>query len=289
MSLHSAQHLTDRASWVDWFIDYKAVAMMKGVWKLADLYSKETQPHILSLEPPAPPTIDDLIIRENERKDNLIKEWEEAPLATQDDESTREHVRDEYRRILNEGAAGTIEPQQWIRNWELVHSKAVALEPELQDVVGSLAIKDFLRVIAQRLDLAWGSRYLGLVVDAISIGEASKLKSLRDYAKMFEGHLQQGGAREGVFATLNELPKGKVCPCMRTHSWQPSSCDLLRLASTGQNPRNLTVSEPKLQAIKERFFMPSYEKLKASLELLWRENGASTSEGRSKYPGSVAA
>ncbi|EKD16754.1 hypothetical protein MBM_05223 [Drepanopeziza brunnea f. sp. 'multigermtubi' MB_m1] len=74
---------------------------------------------------------------------------------------------------------------------------------------------------------------------------------------MFKRHLQQRGAREGVFATLNELPKGK-----------PSSCDLLRLASTGQNPRNLTVSEPKLQAIKERFSMPSYEKLKASLELL---------------------
>ncbi|KAJ5043189.1 uncharacterized protein L3040_004570 [Drepanopeziza brunnea f. sp. 'multigermtubi'] len=231
-------------------------------------------------------------------KTRLIKE-EEFSLQTlvrslrdqyaEDDESTREHVRDEYRRILNEGAAGTIEPQQWIRNWELVHSKAVALEPELQDVVGSLAIKDFLRVIAQRLDPAWGSRHLGFVVDAISMGEASKLKSLRDYAKMFKGHLQQGGAREGVFATLNELPKGKVCPCMRTHSWQPSSCDLLRLASTGQNPRNLTVSEPKLQAIRERFSMPSYEKLKASLELLWKENGASTSEGRSKYPGSVAA
>ncbi|EKD14470.1 hypothetical protein MBM_07191 [Drepanopeziza brunnea f. sp. 'multigermtubi' MB_m1] len=110
--------------------------------------------------------------------------------------------------------------------------------------------------------------------------EASKLKSLRDYAKMFKRHLQQRGAREGVFAILNELLKGKVCLCMRTHFWQPSSCDLLRLASTGQNPRNLIVSEPKFQAIRERFSMPSYEKLKASLELLWKENGASTSEGR---------
>ncbi|KAJ5035337.1 uncharacterized protein L3040_007812 [Drepanopeziza brunnea f. sp. 'multigermtubi'] len=58
-------------------------------------------------------------------KTRLIKE-EEFSLQTlvrslrdqyaEDDESTKEHVRDEYRRILNEGAARTIEPQQWIRN-----------------------------------------------------------------------------------------------------------------------------------------------------------------------------
>jgi hypothetical protein len=50
---------------------------------------------------------------------------------------------------------------------------------------------------------------------------------------------------------------------MRTHAWPLANCDLLKLAHTSENLKELLASALKLHDIRQRFFMLGYDKLKS--------------------------
>lgn len=183
-------------------------------------------------------------------------------------------MREEYKKVLEVGRAGSINPQVWINNW--FQALARAQTYQVAEVEGFLAIKDFLQVVATKILPSWGSQQLTLLIEANALGEP--IRTLEQYGKIFEALVQQmeGASFSGIFASLGKQsdsgPQGYSCPCKETraekHSWQPVHCSTLELAITGSCERTLNPrpTDEQLKDIRERLAVKGYEKLRGQLE-----------------------
>jgi ABC-type nitrate/sulfonate/bicarbonate transport system substrate-binding protein len=66
-------------------------------------------------------------------------------------ESLREHVREEYYRVLSEGAASSTDLKAWLQEWFQAYTRATAYSVAKIDEF--IKIKDFLRAIAIKMAL----------------------------------------------------------------------------------------------------------------------------------------
>jgi hypothetical protein len=70
------------------------------------------------------------------------------------EDNTRDQVREDYRRILERGRTGSIDPKVWINDWYQALARAQTYR--VAEVEGFLAIKDFLQAVSAKLSLTWG-------------------------------------------------------------------------------------------------------------------------------------
>jgi hypothetical protein len=207
------------------------------------------------------------------------------------EDNTREQVREEYKKVLETGRGGSINPQVWINDW--FQALARAQTYHVAEVEGFLAIKDFLQVVATKILPSWGSQQLTLAIEANTLGEP--VRTLEQYGKIFEALVQQieGASFSGIFASLGKQPtsdsQGYSCPCKETraekHSWQPVHCSTLELAITGSCERTLNPrpTDEQLRDIRERLEVKGYEKLRGQLENKgWIKKGGAGGAGA--YP-----
>ena len=85
------------------------------------------------------------------------------------DDNTREQVREDYKRILERGRNGSIDPKVWITDWYQALARVQTYR--VPEVKGFLAIKDFLQVVSSKFLPTWGAQQLALIVEANALGE----------------------------------------------------------------------------------------------------------------------
>jgi hypothetical protein len=184
------------------------------------------------------------------------------------EDNTRDQVREDYRRILERGKSGSINPKVWISDWYRALARAQTYQ--IAEVKGFLAIQDFLQVVSVKLSPSWGSQQLATAIEANILGEL--VCTLEQYGKIFEA-LIQSNSRLPIFATLGGRSDSSYsCPCKETrgekHPWAPTDCSILELAITGscaKKPEPFPTDD-QLRAVRERLCAKGYDRLCAQLE-----------------------
>ncbi|PMD22214.1 hypothetical protein NA56DRAFT_702570 [Hyaloscypha hepaticicola] len=183
------------------------------------------------------PHLELLVSNENLSLQNVIRAFRDKFQLSE--ENTREQVREDYKRILECGRIGSIDPKVWVTDWfQALARVQIYYIPEVE---GFLAIKDFLQVVSVKFLPAWAGQQLALVIEANALGEP--VRTLEQYGKIFEALIQETirtSGRSAVFAMLgarSDSPSGHSCPCKESRTekypWPPSECSILELAVKG--------------------------------------------------------
>ncbi|KAF3047958.1 hypothetical protein E8E12_000464 [Didymella heteroderae] len=107
------------------------------------------------------------------------------------DSNTEDRVRAEYRAHLSAAEHGTMDPQQWITEWNALYWKATAYK--IDEITGTLATKDFLRALASRMAPDWArSMQIRLIEhDTWGMTVPDLLTIARTYSRILEEHNKQ--------------------------------------------------------------------------------------------------
>jgi isocitrate dehydrogenase kinase/phosphatase len=159
-----------------------------------------------------------LVFNENLSLQNVIRALRDKfqPL----EENTREQVKEDYKRILERGRIGLIDPKVWIIDW--FQALAQVQIYHILEVEGFLAIKDFLQAVSIKFLPTWTSQQLALIIEANTLSKP--VRTLEQYGKIFEALIQetiQTSGRSTVFATLGarlDSPSSHSCPCKESRT-----------------------------------------------------------------------
>ena len=265
-SFRLKEYAVKQASWSTQSSRYQ------NIW---DWVRRTVEPALLA------PHLELLVSNENLSLQNVVRALRDKFQPSE--ENTREQVREDYKRILDRGKIGSIDPKVWITDWYQALARAQTYR--IAEVEGFLAIKDFLTVVSAKLLPTWGAQQLALVVEANALGEP--IRTLEQYGKIFEALIQESvrsGSRNLIFATLGDRsssPSSYNCPCKESrserHAWAPSDCSILELAVKGTTakPPSPPPTEAQLKGIRERLVSKQYERVRAQLEKRgWKIEGA---------------
>jgi len=200
-SFRLKEYAVKQASWSTQSSRYQ------NIW---DWVRRTVEPALLA------PHLELLVSHENLSLQNVVRALRDKFQPSED--NTREQVREDYKRILERGKIGSINPNVWITDWYSALARAQTYR--IPEVEGFLAIKDFLQVVSSKLLPTWGAQQLALVIEANALGEP--VRTLEQYGKIFEALVQETArTRNAVFATLGDRsssPTGHCCPCKETRT-----------------------------------------------------------------------
>jgi len=214
------------------------------------------------------PHLETLVREDKVSLQNVVRRLQ-AQFAPSDDVSA-DRVRQEYRRVLEVGKRGTVNPQRWYEDWFKVLCRARTYR--LPEIEGFLAIKDFLDTISAKLSPTWGAQQLANVIVAKELGEP--IRTLEEYGRAFESLAQHSAfvtsTDQRTFATFGGRPdRGYACPCKDgdRHPWRPVECSLLEYAIKGTSERrlSLTPTAHELELVRQRLRAKQWSDLREAL------------------------
>ncbi|PMD23156.1 hypothetical protein NA56DRAFT_62212 [Hyaloscypha hepaticicola] len=242
----------------------KEYAMKQASWSTQSSRYQNIWDWVRRIVEPAllAPHLELLVSNENLSLQNVVRALRDKFQLSE--ENTREQVREDYKRILDRGKIGSIDPKVWITDWYQALARAQTYR--IAEVEGFLAIKDFLTV-------------------ANVLGEP--IRTLEQYGKIFEALIQENvrsGSRNLIFATLGNRSSSLSSynyPCKESrserHIWTPSDYSILELAIKGitAKPPSPPPTETQLKGIREYLVSKQYERVRAQLEKReWKIEGA---------------
>jgi len=224
------------------------------------------------------------------------------------------HARDNYNDVMRLIGVGRVNPTTWIQNWKRVYEEALAYG--VQEVKTLLATLDWLAVVIKHIDSEWGKRQRSEYTRLLDKSE--ELPTLNELARNLEVEIEldakekKGKGYNGSYAITEQSSSGGkskttgteyACPCkLRKHWWEPTNCNSLRFAYSGDFAPNAPAHLKRRLDKKERDQILSilnklvYSKLKEELRVKWGEpkqvssgGGASSAKGGGDWPGSISA
>lgn len=199
-------------------------------------------------------------------------------------------VRETYQKVLADATKGAVNQERWYSEWRAAYENAKLYD--IPEVLGSLAISDFLKAISQKMQPKWGADELLLFYKNDELGTATY--TLDQYGTLFsrmafESSKAKAGNGPSIFATLGERRdtskerqpgsgKGSrpeernECPCnplaKNYHPWKPVTCARLEIAITGSSARTMKTvpTEEQCQELLKILLTNKWKDLRAELE-----------------------
>ena len=145
---------------------------------------------------------------------------------------------------------------------------------KIPDVEGSLAIRDFLDAVSEKLAPDWGRAQLIQIIGNDELGIPNK--TLDQYGNWFSALAHESSTRSNsralaIFATLGSGSSsgsgaGHSCPCnpSRPHNWTPEDCWILQLAITGVTNKEMQrePNQDRLKRIRETYAQDKFKNLR---------------------------
>lgn len=205
------------------------------------------------------------------------------------DATVQNHIRIDYQLHLAKARTGRMTPEKWFAEWEMLFVRAEAFG--IPDVVGSLALTDFLDALAPKYAIDWAKMMRANMIADQALGREPI--TLQGLAQIFSSMLHedivqhQKGKNYSVFATPSlsgqaaqdggtggsggtpGTGKPTTCPCKpnSNHRWKPISCLRLQEAVTGSAPGpSLKLSGFDKKKIKERYNQAQWKELRDQVE-----------------------
>ncbi|KAH8672904.1 hypothetical protein BGZ60DRAFT_286556 [Tricladium varicosporioides] len=144
-------------------------------------------------------------------------------IAGSTEASTKTSIREQYRNCLKQAEHGNVNPTRWQADWYKLYQRARAYG--LEEIKGTLAIRDFLTAVSYKIAPDWARRELTKVIGNDELGEEGKM--LEQYATWFSALIQENSARHssrqpGIFATIGERSDTGASPARNDDSGNPS-------------------------------------------------------------------
>jgi hypothetical protein len=236
---------------------------------------KTVDPSILS------PVYDKLVSDGDASTHALVKELKRiyAPRTS----TTQELIRQKYRLHLKKAENSRVNVDTWFREWSSLYRKA--LNNDIPEVQGELAVTDWLQALIPRIAPTWATRQLQKRYEDDNPPSLDKLEE--SFSRLLQmSQIQNAGGIKGpgVFATFGELSnnqsdnsrnsgnanKRAVCPCAKDadHRWQPTKCRRLETAITGKvnsGKASKSLTPDDILAIRQRLARSEWKDLRKAL------------------------
>jgi hypothetical protein len=201
-----------------------------------------------------------------------------------------------YRSVLADAQTATVSANKWLESWEKAFHKGSRYD--IPEVLGPLAIEQFLEAIGERIYPVWSGEQLRYNATRIARGlepemtlqqTAEALRIMIPYQSQKvvpQVHTTTDRSSKPQNNSSKGQQKDAKCPCkpIGNHEWKPEDCGQLEFALTGKSKRNLKYppNDLKIKETKERLQLPRYKNLREKLEKKGYDIGSSTASANTK-------